>query len=186
MRIITGRLKGRVIPVPDTGSLRPTSDRTKEGLFSVIAARRFFDGTRVLDLFAGSGNLGFEAISRGSEHVLFVDQHPEHIRHIEKLAHQFNIKRQVQTRTQSVEQFLDGPSTAHDFIFCDPPYDYFMMTKMTDKILHGGWLKPDGWFILEHDKRHDFSSHAHCFYARAYGRTIVSIFQAQAVDSDEQ
>jgi 16S rRNA (guanine966-N2)-methyltransferase len=70
MRIITGKLKGRKIPIPDTGELRPTSDRTKEGIFGVIAARWFFDGCHVLDLFAGSGNLGFEAISRGVDHVV--------------------------------------------------------------------------------------------------------------------
>ncbi|WP_372903082.1 RsmD family RNA methyltransferase, partial [Rhodohalobacter sp.] len=69
MRVITGKLKGRKIPVPNTDLLRPTSDRTKEGIFSVIAARTYLDNTRVLDLFAGSGNLGFEAISRGAENV---------------------------------------------------------------------------------------------------------------------
>lgn len=184
MRIITGKLKGRNIPVPDTDSLRPTSDRTKEGLFSVIAARRFFEGTTALDLFAGSGNLGFEAISRGTDHVLFVDQHPEHIRQIEKLAAKFKIDPQVQTRKLSVEQFLDTPPVAYDFVFSDPPYDYFMMTEIPEKIIRGGWLKPDGWFILEHDKRHDFTNHPNCFYSKAYGRTIVSIFQTQAVDSD--
>ncbi|MEX0994494.1 MAG: 16S rRNA (guanine(966)-N(2))-methyltransferase RsmD [Balneolaceae bacterium] len=186
MRIITGKLKGRVIPVPDTGNLRPTSDRTKEGLFSVIVARRFFEGTSVLDLFAGSGNLGLEAISRGSDHVLFVDRQAEHIRQIEKTARVFKVDHQIQTRKMSVEQFLETPPVAYDFVFSDPPYDYFLISEMPDKIIRNGWLKADGWFILEHDKRHNFTNHAHCFYSKAYGRTIVSIFQTQAVDSDQQ
>lgn len=185
MRIITGTLKGRIIPIPETDELRPTSDRTKEGLFAVIAARRFFEGTVALDLFAGSGNLGIEAISRGTDQVLFVDRNPDHIRHIEKLARQFGILEQIQTVTRPVEEFLENRTATYDLIFCDPPYDYFFMEEMISLILEKGWLKEGGWFILEHDKRHDFSSHPNCIFCKPYGRTIVSIFEAEAVDSDE-
>lgn len=183
MRIITGKLKGRKIPVPDTGELRPTSDRTKEGLFSVIAARRYFDGCLALDLFAGSGNLGFEAISRGVDRVHFVDRNPEHLKHIEKLSRQFDISEQTSTLLHPVEEYLKRNPVPYDLIFCDPPYDYAFMAEMIDIILINGWMDQDGWFILEHDKRFDFSDHAHCFYSKAYGRTIVSIFQKQPVDS---
>lgn len=182
MRIITGKLKGRTVPVPDSGRIRPTSDRTKEGLFSVIAARRFFENCLVLDLFAGSGNLGFEAISRGAERVLFVDSDVSHIRSIEKTSRQFQIDDQTETRVVSVENYLQQPPVQFDLIFCDPPYDFHMMTEMVSTVLDDGWLSQDGWFILEHDKRHDFSGHDNCFYSRSYGRTTVSIFQAQAVD----
>jgi len=105
MRIITGKLKGRTIPVPKTGHLRPTSDRTKEGLFSVIEARTYLENTRVLDLFAGSGNLGFEAISRGAASCLFVDSELQHIRQIEKTAEIFKVKDQIQTISMPVETF---------------------------------------------------------------------------------
>jgi len=176
MRIITGTLKGRTIPAPRTDLLRPTSDRTKEGIFSVIDARRYFESTRVLDLFAGSGNLGFEAISRGSVHVLFVDREPEHIRHIEKLADKFEVSDQTKTRVAAVEEYLENPTEVFDLIFADPPYDYFYMAEMIDIVLQGTALADDGWFILEHDKRHDFSGHPNCVFAKPYGRTIVSIF----------
>lgn len=184
MRIITGKLKGRKIPVPDTGRIRPTSDRAKEGLFSVIAARRFFEGMGVLDLFAGSGNLGLEAISRGAEHVLFVDSDAEHIRVIQNTARQFGVENQIQTITRSVEAFLEQPPAVSDLIFCDPPYDYHWMEGMVTMILENGWLARGGWIVLEHDKRFNFSGHPHCFYTKSYGRTTVSIFQDQAVDSD--
>lgn len=184
MRIITGKLKGRTIPVPKSGLLRPTSDRAKEGIFSVIAARTYFDNTRVLDLFAGSGNLGFEAISRGSESCLFVDREHQHTRHIEKLAKQFQIESQVQTITMDVETFLERSShSSYDFIFADPPYDYHQMEEMTEIILTRDWLSDAGWFILEHDKRHDFSGHTACLSCKAYGRTTASIFRADVSES---
>lgn len=183
MRIITGKLKGRIIPVPKTDLLRPTSDRAKEGIYSVIHARTYLDDTRVLDLFAGSGNLGFEAISRGAATCLFVDREPRHIRHIEKLAEKFNIEGQIRTISSDVEVFLDsGAHGSFDFIFADPPYDYHLMESIIDILLSDSWLNPDGWFILEHDKRFDFSDHAYCVYSRTYGRTIASFFKLNTAD----
>ncbi len=182
MRIITGKLKGRTIPVPETGELRPTSDRTKEGIFGVIAARWHFEGMRVLDLFAGSGNLGFEAISRGVDHVHFVDRNPVHIRHIEQLSRKFDVDRQISTSAVPVERYLQQKPIPYQLIFSDPPYEYIYMQEMIDRILDNGWLDPGCWFILEHDKRHDFKDHSACFFSKAYGRTIVSIFERQPVD----
>ena len=176
MRIITGTLKGRKIPAPKTDLLRPTSDRTKEGIFSVIAARRYFESTHVLDLFAGSGNLGFEAISRGSESVLFVDREPEHISHIEKLAGTLGVEKQISTRVIAVEEYLENPGQSFDFVFADPPYDYFFMDGIIEMVLGRDILNDDGWFILEHDKRHNFTKHPNCVSTKSYGRTIVSIF----------
>lgn len=179
MRIITGLLKGRQIHIPKTLNVRPTSDRTKEGLFSIIEARKYIRNANVLDLFAGSGNLGIEAISRGARQVLFVDNDRRNIRHIEKLADDFEISSQVRTAVSSVEDFLDGVPLPYDIIFSDPPYEYPLMHEMINTIVTDGWLNENGWLILEHDKRHDFREHEHCAYVKAYGRTIVSIFVPQ-------
>ena len=178
MRIITGKLKGRNIPVPNTDLLRPTSDRTKEGIFSVIDARRYFDNTRVLDLFAGSGNLGFEAISRGAANALFVDQEAAHLKQIEKTAKIFDVENQISTVTLDTETFLERKEWgSFDFIFADPPYDYFWMVEMVDQIMESDLLKKDGYFVLEHDKRHDFSDHPLCRFSKPYGRTVAAIFR---------
>ena len=182
MRIITGKLKGRQIPIPKTDLLRPTSDRTKEGLFSVIDARTYFDQTRILDLFAGSGNLGFEAISRGAVSCLFVDNISEHLNEIEKTAGRFGIREQITTLIMNVELFLEKDFGTFDFIFADPPYDYYQMTEMIDQVMNNRWLNEDGWFILEHDKRHNFLEHRYCVFSKPYGRTIVSIFKLNSVD----
>lgn len=183
MRIITGKLKGRKIPVPKSGLLRPTSDRAKEGIFSVIHARTYFDDTRILDLFAGSGNLGFEAISRGAANCLFVDREIQHIRHIEKMGKLFEIEQQVQTAAVDVEHYIESNTHgSFHFIFADPPYDYHLMESLIDTLLKNNWLKPDGWFILEHDKYNDFSDHPNCVYTKKYGRTIASIFMLNTED----
>lgn len=183
MRIITGKLKGRNIPIPKTDLLRPTSDRTKESLFSVIAARRYLDQTVILDLFAGSGNLGFEAISRGSKHVTFVDNESEHLNHITQLAEAFAVDDQIVTVLSDVQDYLERPHAVFDFIFADPPYDYYNMEGLIHTIMDNDWLNDDGWFILEHDKRHDFSGLEKCVFSKAYGRTIVSIFKHSDLDS---
>ncbi|MEX2456082.1 MAG: 16S rRNA (guanine(966)-N(2))-methyltransferase RsmD [Balneolaceae bacterium] len=183
MRIITGKLKGRNVPIPKTDLLRPTSDRTKESLFSVIAARRYLDQTVVLDLFAGSGNLGFEAISRGAKHATFVDSESAHLEHITKLATTFEVDDQILTVQSDVEDYLERSHASFDFIFADPPYDYYNMEGLIHSIMDNDWLNTDGWFILEHDKRHDFSKLEKCVFSKAYGRTIVSIFKHSDLDS---
>lgn len=179
MRIITGTLKGRKIHIPNTLDVRPTTDRTKEGLFSILDARTYIRNARVLDLFGGSGNLGFEALSRGAENVLFVDSDRRNTRHIEKVAAEFDLSDQVRTAASRVEDFLEGMPLPYDIIFADPPYDYPLMHEMIETIISEGWLAENGWLILEHDKRHDFSDHPHCAYVKEYGRTHVSIFLAE-------
>lgn len=184
MRIITGTLKGRKIHIPKTLNVRPTTDRTKEGIFSVIDAYKYIRESRVLDLFAGSGNLTVEAISRGASQALCVDNDRKNIQHINKLAEDFGIARQIRTAGIAVEDFLQGPAVPYDFIFSDPPYEYPMMDKMIADILEKGWLQKDGWLILEHDKRHNFTEHPNCIIVKNYGRTTVSIFTPQAEEED--
>ena len=184
MRIITGSLKGRRFEIPKGLNVRPTTDRTKESMFNKIEAYKFIEGTRVLDLFAGSGNLGFEAISRGAREVLAVDLDAGNLKLIDKISRTWEIDHQIRTVVIDVQQFLESPAQAFDFIFCDPPYHYEWMDQMIEQILTNGWLSSSGWFLLEHDKYHDYTDHTHCFFSKAYGRTTVSIFQAQAVDSE--
>lgn len=176
MRIITGTLKGRQINIPNTLNVRPTAARTKEGLFSILDARKYIRNTKVLDLFAGSGNLGIEAVSRGAKSVLFVDSDRRNIRHIESVCREFAIDNQIRVVTSPVEKFLEGMPLPYDIVFSDPPYEFPLMHDIIETIVDDGWLAEDGWLILEHDKRHNFTDHPHCAYYKEYGRTHVSIF----------
>ncbi len=183
MRIITGKLKGRRIHIPKGLEVRPTTDRTKESIFNKIEAYKYIEDSQILDLFGGSGNLGFEAISRGARHVTFVELDSKNVKLIEKVAEQFDIAKQIRAQVSDVQKHLAGPAVPYDFIFCDPPYDYPFMEEMIALVLEKNWLNENGWFILEHDKYHNYKKHPHCFFTKAYGRTTVSIFQKQPVDS---
>ncbi len=182
MRIITGLLKGRKINIPKTLEVRPTADRVKEGLFSVIEARRYIQNSEVLDLFAGSGNLGFEALSRGARSVRFVDHNRQNTRHIEKLMKEFDMSDQIRTVTIDVKRFLEGPAVPADIIFSDPPYKYANIEETVEMILSNGWLRPEGLLVFEHNKYHDFCEHPHCLQIKKYGRTYVSFFSDQPVN----
>lgn len=183
MRIITGKLKGRRIHIPKGLDIRPTTDRTKESIFNKIEVYKYLENSRVLDLFSGSGSLGFEAISRGAAQAMFVDNDAKNIELIQKTAEQFNVREQILTLTGDVLQFLRTPHMMYDFIFCDPPYRYPFIGEIVDIIINDGWLAEEGWLILEHDKHHNYKAHKNCIFTKAYGRTTVSIFQKQAIDS---
>ena len=183
MRIITGTLKGRRITMPKGLDVRPTTDRTKESIFNKIEVYKHIDGARVLDLFGGSGSLGFEAISRGAATVTFVDINPRNIALIEKTAKDFDVESHVRTAVCDVQKFVGAKAVPFDFIFCDPPYHYEYMEEMIELRLSKNWLSEKGWFILEHDKHHRYTEHPHCFFSKAYGRTTVSIFEKHPVDS---
>lgn len=182
MRIITGSLKGRRFILPKSLKLRPTSDRTKEGMFGVLDAHIDIQNTQVLDLFAGTGNLGFEALSRGAQMAHFVEENRDAIKFIEKTARNFELSNSIYTQTDKVEEFMDRPHSTYDLIFADPPYDYPQMTQLPERILNDNWLNEDGWFILEHDRRVDFRDHPHCYFSKPYGRTIVAIFELEPVN----
>lgn len=144
----------------------------------MLEARIDLHGCRVLDLFAGSGNLGFEALSRGAESVLFVDSSAIAIEYIQNTAVQFGVSSSISTLGMPVDAYLQGIPTSFDLIFADPPYDLEGLASLPDTLLHGGWLTTDGWMVLEHDKRHGFNEHPFCDTSRPYGRTIVSLFNA--------
>lgn len=153
-------------------------------MFAVIEARKKMQGKTVLDLFGGSGNLGFEALSRGAGRVLFVESHAQAVQHIRDTAELFGIADQVTVFNQPVEHFIKGKSQPYDLIFADPPYDIPFIGELVADIIKNNWLNENGWFILEHDKGHTFTDHPHCGFSKAYGRTIVSIFYAEPVSQE--
>ena len=146
MRIIAGKWRGRVIEAQPGLGTRPTADRTRETLFSMLTSRLgTFEGLRVADLFAGSGALGFEALSRGAAQATFVEQDPKAMA----------IMRRNAENLGATVELLAGSALAlpragsFDLILADPPYGAGAGTAVVAAVERAGWLAPGGWFSVE-------------------------------------
>ena len=146
MRIIAGKWRGRPIAAPAGMATRPTADRVRETLFSMLASRLgAFDDLRVADLFAGSGALGFEALSRGASHATFVESDPAATaiirRNAAKLGADVTILGSSALALPRAKPF--------DLIFADPPYAPSSGTAVVASIDAAGWLSRGGWLSIE-------------------------------------
>lgn len=181
MRIIAGTLKRRAIKVPKNDRVRPTTDRTREAMFNLIAHRLDLEDIDALDLFAGSGALGFEAISRGARSVVFVERDRDAMRTLRDNARHFEVEDACSLVQADAGVWLDrfgGPP--FDLILADPPYDYPDLARLPEKVARH--LHPEGLFLLEHDRRISFDGSEGLIQSRVYGRTTVSIFGGPDMD----
>lgn len=155
MRIVGGKFRGRSLQAPKSDAIRPTTDRIRESLFNVIAHNYgdSLDNTRVLDLFAGTGALGIEALSRGARFALFIENSIEGrglLRHnIENFSLQGHSK---VYRRDAAELGSIGSLAPFDLVFADPPYGHGFGEKAAAGLVAGGWLSPSGLLVLEEDK----------------------------------
>jgi 16S rRNA (guanine966-N2)-methyltransferase len=149
MRIISGQWRSRPIIAPKGDITRPTADRTRETLFSMLTSRLgSFDELSVLDLFAGSGALGLEALSRGAAHCLFVEQDRAALDALDKNILKFGAKANSEVRRTSVMS-LGNALTAFDVILMDPPYGTGAGIVALDKLNRLGWIAPSTWVSIE-------------------------------------
>jgi 16S rRNA (guanine966-N2)-methyltransferase len=155
VRIVAGVAGGRRLAVPPRGT-RPTSDRVREAVFSALQARRDLAGARVLDLYAGSGALGLEALSRGAAHVRFVESDHRAAavvrRNIEALGLGGPGGSAVQVSTGDVPVVLrSGPDQPYDVVLADPPYALTgdALSTVLSALISGGWLAPAALIVVE-------------------------------------
>ena len=149
MRLIAGQWRGRKIVAPQGEATRPSSDRTRETLFSMLVSRLgTFEGLSVADLFAGSGALGLEALSRGAASCIFVEQDPAAIRALRQNIAALQAQPQSDVRASSVLAL--GPAKAPlDLILLDPPYGSGAGVVALEKLTRLGWIGPATWISLE-------------------------------------
>ena len=148
MRIIAGRWRGRPIAAPAGMATRPTADRARETLFSMLASRLgSFEDLRVADLFAGSGALGLEALSRGAAHVTFVETDRTAAEAIRRNAAKLEAGAQVRLLAGSA--FALPQSEPFDLIFADPPYEPGSGTAVLQAVQKAQWLAAGGWISVE-------------------------------------
>jgi len=146
LRIIGGEWRGRKIHFPPVQAIRPTPDRVRETVFNWLQG--VTPGSRCLDLYAGSGALGLEALSRGAREVVFVDVEPAVVRHIGDTLRNLGCDRGRTVRADAAG-FLAQPATPFDVIFLDPPFAAPVLPEICQRIEAGGWLKEGGLVYLE-------------------------------------
>lgn len=177
MRIISGRFARRELRSPQGHMTRPTMSRTRESLFNLVDSRIYIQDAQVLDLFAGTGALGLEAISRGASSATFVEHDPRVLDVARQNAADLGVEDQcwfIQSDAVDYLRKYGGPP--FDLIMADPPYDLEAIPEMPE--LARPHLTETGLFVLEHDKRYRFTDEMEGFdTSRPYGRTHVTIFR---------
>jgi len=147
-RIIGGEWRGRRLPVPAGADVRPTPDRVRETVFNWLAP--VIEGARCLDLYAGSGALGLEALSRGAALAVFVDRAPAVLRQISASLEELKCTR-GETVCRDAMKYLDGSATPFDVVFLDPPYRQGLVAPAMARLVERGWLAPAASVYLEHE-----------------------------------
>ena len=148
MRIISGEWRGRKLVAPKGELTRPTADRTRETLFSMLVSRLgSFEGLRVADLYAGSGALAFEALSRGAAAAVLVETDRAALQAIETNAASLGVTARVAVRAMSAVRL--PRDTPFDLVFADPPYATGTGSKVAKAVADAGWLSPGGWLAIE-------------------------------------
>ncbi|WP_297322824.1 16S rRNA (guanine(966)-N(2))-methyltransferase RsmD [uncultured Bartonella sp.] len=181
MRIVGGKFSGRNLATPSGLSIRPTTDRTRESLFNILGSRQenFWSGKRVLDLFAGTGALGIEALSRGAQACTFVEQSVEGRGLIHKNIENFALQGLTRLlRRDASELGQIGTMLPFDVVFADPPYGHGLGERAFVAAVDGGWVKANGLLVLE-ETRNSTIHLPEMFKLddeRHYGGTIIYIY----------
>ncbi len=177
MRVISGIYKRRRFEVPRSFKARPTTDFAKENLFNVLMGYiDFEEQVSALDLFAGTGSISLELVSRGCDRVVSIEKDRQHYAFI------CQVMREVKTEKcipvcGDVFRYIARCGEQFDFIFADPPYALKELAQLPDLIFTHQLLKVDGLFVLEHGKDLRFDTHPHFVEHRAYGSVNFSIFK---------
>lgn len=180
MRIINGTFKGRRLSIPKAFSARPTTDFAKESLFNILCNTVDWQETSVLDLFAGTGSISLECISRGCRQASCVEKNIVHARFIHKMSQELDIHN-LSIYTMDAFRFLNNCKETYNFIFADPPYDHPLLEKVPQLILEKNLLSHNGIFVMEHSKKNDFSALPYFAEKRVYGSVNFSFFRKESI-----
>lgn len=176
MRIIRGTHRGRKITAPASLPVRPTTDLAKESLFNILDNHLYFEDTRVLDLYAGTGSISYEFASRGSQYVISVDIHPGCVGFISETAAKLRFSGLKAIRSSAIG-FLGHCNEKFDLIFADPPYELEGIEDVINIVFDRQLLNDGGWLIIEHARDKDFSTFPTFFQRRNYGKVNFTFFR---------
>lgn len=176
MRIISGEYKGRRITVPKKFKGRPTTDFAKEGIFNILNNLIDYEDVKFLDLFAGTGSISYEMLSRGCQYIRSVEKSIVHTNFINETFRGFDAKN-ARCIKKDAFLYIENCSESFDLIIADPPFDMEDTNKLPDLIFNSKILNANGMFILEHDKHESYTRYANFVQVRKYGNVHFSIFK---------
>jgi len=178
VRIIAGQLKGRKVHIPKNNwPTRPTTDRSRETLFNIITHRYNVSGAKVLDLFAGTGMVSWEFLSRGAEHITMVERSKKICSFIRTVAKDLDCDDKVSIIPKDVYSFLNNQKEQFQFIFADPPYHDNSIDRIIHIIKERDLLDSEGLFILEHSSALQFDHGSFDKELRIIGDSSFSLFK---------
>lgn len=175
MRIIAGNLRGRRLNPPANLPVRPTTDMARESLFNILNNYVDYEECSVMDLFAGTGAVSIEFISRGVREVTSIDINNACTEFIKSTARQLNLDN-IHVVRADVFDLLKRANRKFDIIFADPPYALHDLAHLPDLVFGSDVLTEDGIFILEHPKEFSFEEHPHFWQHRSYGKVNFTFF----------
>lgn len=178
MRVISGKYKGAKIEGFDIVGTRPTMDRVKESMFAMIQTH--IKGSVVLDLFAGSGNLGIEAVSNGASKVYFVDQNKIATKTIAQNMKKIQIKEEshiLQLDYQEALRQFSKLNIKFDLVLLDPPYQFGLLNNVLEELISLDLLKKDAFIVCEYEKEKVDSNLLKCVKEKKYGTKFVKVYQ---------
>lgn len=162
------------MPFPDGAPTRPLTEKAREALFNILSHRWQIAGSHVLDLFAGSGAVGLEFLSRGAAQATFVEKDPRAATMLRQLLKAWEAPASL--HQVDVMHFLARTPEPMDFIFAGPPFRFWQKKDLIDRILRGGWLRPGGCFILEHPLYEQYQDDPHFWRRETYVASGLSFF----------
>lgn len=179
MRVIAGKYKGRRLETVPDNSVRPATDKVKGAIFNVLQSRVDWQNANVLDLYAGSGSIGIEALSRGAKKCIFVEKSRNAFQFLTANIKQLDAGTSAHTIYGDVDVFLESMKSTYTVVFADPPYALETLKLLPNKIFETGIIADDGYLIIEHPSRFEFvlSSLWEVAVEKVYGNTSVSFFQ---------
>ena len=178
MRIIAGKLRGRRLNPPQSLPVRPTTDMARESLFNILNNYVDYEVCSVLDLFAGTGAMSLEFVSRGVRDVTAIDINSQCVDFIKQSANQFAVSNLRVVRAD-VFDLLKRANRSFDIVFADPPYAIEGLTSLPDLVFAKDLLTEDGMFILEHPREYQFDEHPHFWQHRNYGKVNFTFFASK-------
>ncbi|MCX8111660.1 MAG: 16S rRNA (guanine(966)-N(2))-methyltransferase RsmD [Bacteroidia bacterium] len=174
MRILRGKWQGRAIPFPEGAPTRPLTEKAREALFNILSHRWRIEGSRVIDLFAGTGAVGLEFLSRGATHAIFVEKDYRAAQALRQLLRDWEAPAEL--HQVDVISFLRCSPTEADFIFAGPPFRYWKKKDLLTLIFQNRWLRSGGCLILEHPTYEDYNEYPGFWRSERYVASTLSFF----------